>query len=71
MAGIDRRLAVQIATLHGVPLAQASAIVKLVLEAIRADLVKCHEATETADPDIAMGVRVALARLGWAIERQP
>ena len=68
---IDRKLAVQVATLHGIPLAQASAIVRLVLEAIHADLDKCHEALSTADPDLAVGVRVAMSRLGWAVARVP
>lgn len=71
MPGIDRKLSVQVATLHGVPLAQASAIVQLVLEAIRADLRLCHESLSVSDPDLAMGVRVVMSRLGWAIERQP
>lgn len=68
---IDRRLAVQVATLHGIPLAQAAAIVKIVLEAIRFDMDKCHAVLAVADPDLAMGVRTAMARLGWAIERLP
>ena len=68
---IDRRLAVQVATLHGIPLAQAAAIVKLVIEAVRIDLRKCHDVLAVADPDLAMGVRTAMARLGWALERLP
>ncbi len=67
MGGIDRRLVVEIVTLHGIPIAQASAIVRYVLEQAVQDLRRCEAALR--DEEWRMGVRIAAGRLEWAGER--
>lgn len=59
--GIDRRLAVEVVTRWGLAQGQAREIVHLVLEEVVADLRRCREAT--VDPDLRMGIGVAIARL--------
>ena len=64
---IDYRLTVDVVTRWGIERAQAREIVRHVLEEVVADLRRCREVT--VDPDLRMGVGVAIARLRLSATR--
>lgn len=64
---IDRRIVSEVVDRYDIPRKKSSAIVRLVIEHIMADLERCEHTL--ADPDVALGVRIARARLSFAKDR--
>ena len=62
-SAIDRRLATEVVTRWGLSRQDAVEIVRHVLEEVVRDLRRAEAVVAVADPDLAMGVRLAVARL--------